>query len=115
MATGLIDIMKRASLDAEENSKPADLRVGTVMSTKPLKIQVTNQFVIPESMLIVPEHLTDHEVQVTINWTTENAESHTHPVKGKKTMVIHGALKSGDKVALLRNRGGQSYLILDRV
>ena len=115
MATGLIDIMKRASLDAEENSKPADLRVGTVMSTKPLKIQVTNQFVIPESMLIVPEHLTDHEVQVTINWTTENAESHTHPVNGKKTMVIHGALKSGDKVALLRNRGGQSYLILDRV
>lgn len=115
MATGLIDIMKRASLDAEENSKPADLRVGTVMSTSPLKIQVTNQFVIPESMLIIPEHLTDHEVQVTINWTTENVESHTHPVKGKKTMVIHGALKSGDKVALLRNRGGQSYLILDRV
>ena len=115
MATGLIDIMKRASLDAEENSKPADLRVGTVMSTSPLKIQVTNQFVIPESMLIIPEHLTDHEVQVTINWTTENAESHTHPVNGKKTMVIHGALKSGDKVALLRNRGGQSYLILDRV
>ena len=115
MATGLIDIMKRASLDAEENSKPADLRVGTVTSTRPLKIQVTNQFIIPESMLIVPEHLTDHEVEVAINWTTENAESHTHPVKGKKTMTIHGALKSGDKVALLRNRGGQSYLILDRV
>jgi hypothetical protein len=115
MATGLLDIMKRASIDAEENAKPADLRVGTVTSTSPLAVQITNQFVLPDSMLIVPESLTDHEVEVTVDWSTESAEGHKHSVTGKKTMIIHGALKTGDKVALLRKRGGQSYLILDRV
>ena len=115
MATGLIDIMKRAALDATDNAKPCDLRYGTVTSTSPLEIRVVNQFVLPESMLVVPEHLTDHKVSVTVNWSTETAESHAHKVSGKKEVTVHGALKVGDKVALLRKQGGQSYFVVDRV
>lgn len=124
MSTGLIDIMKRAALDATDNAQMCDLRYGKVVSTKPLKVQVTNLFTIPESLLVVPEHLTDHAVSVTINWNTGDRgggdgmasfASHNHSVSGKKTMTIHGALKVGDKVALLRKTGGQSYFILDRI
>lgn len=124
MATGLIDIMKRASIDATENSQPCDLRIGTVVSTSPLKIRVTQQLVLPESLLIVPQHLTDYRMDVTVDWSTEHEsggsldaafESHAHKIKGKKSVLIHGALKSGDKVALLRKQGGQSYYILDRI
>ena len=133
MSTGLLDIMKRASMDAMDNAQMCDLRYGKVVSTNPLKVQVTNLFTIPESLLIVPEHLTDHNVSVTINWNTENHthshnisdsytgggsasdNTHKHGITGKKTMTIHGALKVGDKVALLRKTGGQSYFILDRI
>ena len=66
MSTGLIDIMKRAAMEANENSKPCDLRYGTVISENPLSIQITSQFILPESILIVPEHLTDYEVETTI-------------------------------------------------
>jgi len=66
MSTGLIDIMKRAAIDANESNKPADLRFGTVTSVNPLKIQVTNQFILPKSVLIIPEHLTDYEIEVTV-------------------------------------------------
>lgn len=102
MSSGLIEIMKRASIDAINNIQMCDLRYGTVASTSPLKIKVTNQFTIPSSLLVVPEHLTDHTVSVDLDNDT-------------KTMTIHGALKVGDKVALLRKQGGQSYFILDRI
>lgn len=126
MATGLIDIMKRAALDATDNAQMCDLRYGTVVSTSPLKVQVTNVLTIPTSMLVVPRHLTDYEVNVSLDWTTESRSggvgedsfsSHSHSIVSKKTkvMTIHNALKVGDKVALLRKQGGQSYFILDRI
>jgi hypothetical protein len=102
MASGLVGAVKQAALDAMENAQLCDLRYGKVVSTSPLKIQVTNQFIIPSSLLIVPEHLTNHKVSVTLDNET-------------KTMTIRGALKVGDKVALLRKQGGQSYFILDRI
>ena len=124
MTTGLIDIIKRAAKDMYDNEQPTDLRFGTVVSDSPLKVQVTNLFTIPQSMLVVPKHLTDYEVEVTIDWTTENKSggsgdssfaSHNHGVTGKKKMTVHNALKNGDKVALIRKHGGQSFYILDRI
>lgn len=119
MASGLIDVMKRASMEAMENAQMSDLRYGKVTSEKPLKVYVTNLFTIPESMLVVPEHLTDYEIEITTDgygWVTEEEQSHKHDIKQKKRKLkIHGALKVGDKVALLRKQGGQSYFILDRL
>ena len=111
MTTGLIEIIKRAAKEVYENDQPTDLRFGTVVSTSPLKVQVTNLFTIPQSMLVVPKHLTDYEVEVTVDWTTEN----TDKLVGKKKMKVHNALKNGDKVALIRKHGGQSFYILDRI
>jgi hypothetical protein len=111
LTTGLIDIIKRAAKDMYENEQPTDLRFGTVVSEKPLKIQVTNLFTIPQSMLVVPKHLTDHEVEVKVDWTTENNDK----IVGKKKIKVHNALKNGDKVALIRKHGGQSFYVLDRI
>lgn len=108
MSTGLINIVKRAALDAVDNAKMCDVRYGKVISVSPLKVQITNQFTIPSSLLTVPQHLTDYAVEVDIpNCTSAEIES--------KSMVIHNALKIGDRVALLRSQGGQSYFILDRI
>lgn len=84
MATGLIDIIKRAALEVMSNEQLCDLRYGTVASTNPIRVQITSQLTIPSSLLVVPQRLTD-ELQI------------------------------GDKVALLRKHGGQSYFILDRI
>lgn len=141
MASGLIDIMKRAAIDANEASQPTDLRFGTVKTVKPLSIQVTNQMLIPEALLILPSHLTDYTVPVTFNWTTETAGDHNHSYSGSdsrgdsysgnvdnngnhthqivsgksKTITIHNALKVGDKVVLIRKQGGQAFYILDKI
>ena len=129
MSSGLIQLIKQAAMDAIENSKPADLRLGTVATEKPLSVRITNQFVIPEKLLIVPQHLTEYELEITIkpeyNWITEDTqnkvklsevEPHKHDIKqDKKKIFIHNKLKVGDKVALLRRQGGQDYYILDRL
>lgn len=129
MSTGLLEVMKRAAMDVNENSKPTDLRFGTVISDKPLKIRVTNQFVIPESMLIVPEYLTDHEIEVSVypeyGWASISKsggsgdpqyESHNHDIYfTKRKLFIHNALKVGDKVAMIRQAGGQHYLVSHRL
>ena len=128
MSTGLIDIMKRASTDAMNNAQMCDLRFGKVISVEPLKVQVTNLFTIPESLLIVPERLTDYEIKITTSdygWKTDSESggsgedsfaSHNHTInQTERTLKVHGALKVGDKVALLRKQGGQSYFILDRI
>ena len=125
MATGLIGIVKQAAMDAIDNAQMCDLRYGEVISVDPLKVQITKLFTLPESLLVVPKHLTDHEVKVTLEWNTEETSggsedesfaSHNHALLvEEKTMTIHGALVVGDKVALLKKQGGQSYFILDRI
>lgn len=133
MSTGLIELIKRASLDAVDNAQMCDMRYGKVVSVSPLKVQVTNQFTIPASLLVVPQHLTDYKVECTIKHpsitvsgntgsATVDGGSHNHSFSGssseqtvKSEVTIHNALKVGDKVVLLRKQGGQSYFILDRI
>lgn len=129
MATGMIDVIKRASMNAVENGKPCDLRFGTVISENPLKVQITSDLIIPESLLVVPEHLTDYSVNVNVGVTEftkstvyvsgetliyGSTEEEAEPVD-ERTLTIYNSLKKNDKVALVRNQGGKVYYILDRV
>lgn len=102
MASGLIKIVKQAALDAIENQQMCDLRYGTVTSVDPLRVQISSQLTLPGSVLVIPEHLTNHDISVVID-------------DEEKTLTIRNELKVNDKVALLRKQGGQSYFILDRI
>lgn len=132
MATGMIEIMKVAALEAMENGKPCDIRTGKIVSTSPLKIKINDNLTLPASVLVVPEHLTDHTVKVSMNWTTSSVSNHTHTYddgttggngshnhslssNGEKSITIHNALRVGDLVCLIRNQGGKTYYIIDRI
>lgn len=41
--------------------------------------------------------------------------THTHEIKKRMKVTVHNRLAVGDKVILLQNKGGQKYLVLDRV
>ncbi len=41
--------------------------------------------------------------------------SHAHGISGRKSLTIHNALKNGDKVILIRQHGGQKYVVLDKI
>lgn len=138
----MIEIMKRAAMDAIENNKPCDLRFGTVSSVSPLKVKISSELTLPESVLIVPQHLTDYTSNVNIGLPSGSTptgsisvsvvndtlvfssiatvvdevddESMTDAVD-ERTLTVYNGLEVGDTVVLLRNQGGSSYLILDRI
>lgn len=131
----MIQLIKQAALDAVENGKPADLRFGTVDSINPLKVRISSDFILPESLLIVPQHLTDYSTEVNaggasidvsvVGDTLYFSNSSTHADGNtdesaiesvdERTLTVYNALAVGDMVVLLRNHGGTKYLILDRV
>ena len=41
--------------------------------------------------------------------------SHSHSYSGRKSFIVHNGLSVGDEVVLLKQKGGQKYLVLDRV
>lgn len=98
MSSGLLEIVKQATLNVIENEKMCDLRFGEVVSINPLRIKLTPQLTLPSSVLIIPQHLTRYQILLD-----------------DSNVTIDNSLKLGDKVALIRKQGGQSYFVLDRI
>lgn len=99
---------------------------GIVKSASPLKIQIVNdeKLTIGPNITYVPWHLTDYTTEVTVEWRTENASggsgdaayaSHNRAILGRKKIIVHNALKVGDKVHVLSFNHGKQYFVLDRV
>ena len=69
---------KQICLEAVEAKKPCDIRYGQVVSDVPLAIKITDKFILPETLLLVPDHLrnktqTKTYIESYKNW--ENAYS----------------------------------------
>ncbi len=123
-ATDLLNAVKRAALDAVNASQPFDFCFGKVISETPLKISVEQKMTLGAAQLLLTRNVTDFKTKVTVDWATETKSggsgessfaSHTHAVSGKKEITVHNALQVGDEVILLKKKGGQKYLVLDRV
>ena len=122
--TSLADPIKRAAVEAVQAGKPVRLLVGKVISTSPLKIQVDQKAIYSEKMLILTRNVTDFEMDMTVNHTTENQSggsgeesfaSHNHDYLGRKTFFVHNALAVGEQVLLARVQKGKKFVVIDRV
>lgn len=104
----MIDQIKQIMRGTEEASAPCTFLFGSVISESPLQVQIDNRFIVDEAALVRLKGQTEGEYN-----------THTHDVvvggvtyTTKKTAENHYGLKTGDKLALLRERGGQRFLIL---
>lgn len=122
----LLEYVKRAALEAVDASAPCEIKFGVVQSVSPLRIGVEQRLVLSESMLILPKRLTDHTIKISggnvrdfyylsdnFGETDEVQPPHVHAV-GEMEIVVHNSLEIGDEVILIRQRGGQKFLIFDR-
>lgn len=85
-----------------------ELLEGTVIQIDPIKIQMTgdDKLIISDRITIVPWHLTDYKTCVTC---LKMDGSHTEPI------VVHNALRKGDKLHILALNHGKLYYVMDRV
>lgn len=137
----LAKAMRRNALEAVEATKPVNVFFGDVLSTSPLQIDVEQKMHLDDAQLILSRNVTDYITEVTVQWDTltENiththdvdltdsngdtvkgkAESktvkHAHDIEGRKQMMIHNGLLKGEKVILIRQQGGQKFIVVDRI
>ena len=116
-ANDLLIAIKRAAKEAVDAGQPSDFCFGKVTSAKPLKILVEQKMTLGAAQLILTRNVTDFKTKVTVDWKTEleGDDEHLHGVIGVKEITFHNALAVGDEVILLKKKGGQKYLVLDRV
>lgn len=128
-AVGLVKTIKRAALDAVNASKPVEVCFGKVTSASPLKILVEQKMTLGEAQLVLCRNVTDYVTAVSIpfeyGWATQNRSggsgdpafaSHNHDIViSKKKITVHNGLVVGDEVILIRQQGGQKYIVMDRI
>lgn len=129
----LVELIKRAAVEAVAASSPCELVFGIVDSPEPLKIVVEQRLTLSEEHLILSTLVQDFDVEMTVEHFTEDDaflntlhshsiggpasfdSTHKHEYKGRKKWTVHLGLEAGEKVILMRMQGGQKYLVLDRV
>lgn len=133
----LIKIIKKIVVETVENTKPCNYVFGEVTKVDPLEINVEQKFILSEEMLTLTKSVTKQIVPLeldfdsegnTTNITVKKYESeeyphtheveeneHKHMIKQELELEIVPGLEVGEIVILLRQSGGQKYLVLDRV
>lgn len=133
---GLLETVKRVAEQSQNVNVPAAFLFGQVTATSPLKIRVDNRFDISGDAIVVMKEFqaghypTHRHTGFAGSPTTQSRSggagdasfaSHDHVLKDDyqtnsgPTSEYYYGLAVGDKVVLLRNHGGQSFLVLGRV
>ena len=90
----MVELIKKAAIQAVNDSMPPAIMFGTVTNTEPLKINVEQRLTLNENHLILTSSVS--------NFTQDAVE-------------YKFALTVGEKVILLRIQGGQKFIVLDRI
>ncbi len=123
-AVDFLNLVKQATLSGVENSKPVSVIYGTVVSESPLRIKVDQKLILSMAQLKLSRNVTNYDVEMEVEHMTESSSggsgdssfaSHSHGYDGKKVFRVNNALRLGEIVSLIREQGGQKFLVIDRV
>lgn len=84
-ATRLVKLIKQTALEAMKAEKPVNVCFGKVISVSPLKILVEQKLTLSKAQLVQSKTVADYGLAV------------------------------GDEVILIRQQGGQKYVITDKI
>lgn len=108
----MLEQLKKIARSTEEAGVPTMFMFGVITSLSPLTVFVENRFYISPPAVQVMKEIYGHK-HVIPSHSTQTASQHAHGVSPFDSNIAE-ALAVGEKVVLLRNRGGQKYLIIGR-
>lgn len=99
MLADLLECMKRAAMEAVRDAKPMTVIFGRVTAVNPVEIQISQKLTLKQSLgqLIFTRNVIDYQTQIA-----------------GETVTVYNSLKLGESVILLRQEGGQKFIVLDR-
>ena len=101
-ADDFLKVIKKATTDAVNASKPANVVFGKVINDSPLKIKIDQKLILTSAQLVLSQSVTNYRLSVTLDGAS-------------KTMTVNNALKNGEEVILIQVAGGQKYIVIDRI
>lgn len=95
-----------------KDSDYADVVYGVVISTEPLKVQLSNNMVIDDNFIVLGKHIGKFKLpgKATI---TDSDVIKTEKITFKD-MEFDNSLKKNDKVTMIRMDGGQQFYLFER-
>lgn len=121
----LLSTIQQIAKNTIESGSPSDYCIGVVQSVDPLTINIeTQEESLTEDFLILTDLVRDFTVDIQVNHTTENKaggsgdaefESHNHAYTGRKQITVYNGLSVGESVILIRQAGGQEFIVLSRI
>ena len=117
----MIEIVKQAAVEAVNAADPSGLEYGTVISADPLKVRLDTKEILDEGFFILTNNVRKYQTKIKIDKGelkkslvgTDN--EHTHEFPDEFTITVNNELKADDKVILIKQQGGQKYVILDKI
>lgn len=91
--------VKQAALNTYGAQKPTQAVFGTIESTEPLSICVTSKLTLSGNVVIVPSYLKERRATASLYGEMV-------------TVMIPAAYAVGDTAVLLRDNGGQRFILL---
>lgn len=113
-AIDLVRSIKKAAMEAVESGKPVNVMFGKVETINPLTINIEQKMILGEKQLILARNVTQFSTNVTVPWESVSVST-THDIVENKQMTFHWDLKVGEEVILIRQQGGQKFVVIDRV
>lgn len=111
-----------------KSSDYSDVVYGTVISPKPLKVQLSNNMVLTNDFIILGKHIGKFKLQgnaimkgsadMTFHGHHDKANISKADLSFKKTSMyieFDNSLEKGDKVTMIRLDGGQQFYLFERL
>lgn len=116
----LVKVIRQVSNETTEAQGPVNICYGKVLSTSPLSVLVDQKLTLGAAQLVLTRNVTDYEIQLSMEKQEfeleESAKESNYQVSAdRQSVLIHNALVAGEEILMLRQQGGQKYIIIDRV
>lgn len=106
----LIEIIKKAAMEAVKASEPSDFVFGTVINNAPLSIQIDQKLILTKEFLLLTSNVMEYSVKAKMFALESNGDG-----AEQQKMTVYNGLQIDDKVIMLKQQGGQKYVVLDKI
>lgn len=101
------------------DSEYSDVVYGRVISTAPLKVQISNSMIIDDNFIVLGKHIGSFSMSGSLTTTEEKKGKDGEKPKSEQstkpaTFTFDNSLKVGDKVTMIRADGGQQFYLFER-
>lgn len=110
----LVDYIKEICFNMLEEIVFSDTVLGTVLSTSPISIKLSDKIILSENQLILSQRVSDFILEINSCPEFPDDISNKEDFSKRTKCKVYNSLKQDEQVIMAKTLGGQLYFVLDR-